>query len=49
MYLRDTNLVSDVQRCLPKLVAWLASVDPASRNVADFDDVGLTIINPWQS
>ncbi|WP_137933080.1 type II toxin-antitoxin system VapC family toxin [Mesorhizobium comanense] len=30
MYLLDTNVVSDVQRRLPKPTAWLASVDPAS-------------------
>lgn len=30
MYLLDTNIVSDVQRRLPKPTAWLASVDPAS-------------------
>ncbi|TPI81246.1 type II toxin-antitoxin system VapC family toxin [Mesorhizobium sp. B2-8-9] len=30
MYLLDTNVVSDVQRRLPKPTAWLASVDPTS-------------------
>ncbi|TGQ43929.1 type II toxin-antitoxin system VapC family toxin [Mesorhizobium sp. M00.F.Ca.ET.216.01.1.1] len=30
MYLLDTNIVSDVQRRLPKPTAWLASIDPAS-------------------
>ncbi|MBZ9737624.1 MULTISPECIES: type II toxin-antitoxin system VapC family toxin [unclassified Mesorhizobium] len=30
MYLFDTNVVSDVQRRLPKPTAWVASVDPAS-------------------
>ncbi|RWC34626.1 MAG: type II toxin-antitoxin system VapC family toxin [Mesorhizobium sp.] len=30
MYLLDTNIVSDVQRRLPKPTAWLASVDLAS-------------------
>ena len=30
MYLLDTNIVSDVQRRLPKLTEWLASVDPTS-------------------
>ena len=33
MYLLDTNVVSDVQRRLPKPTAWLASVDPASVNL----------------
>ncbi|RUW33974.1 MULTISPECIES: type II toxin-antitoxin system VapC family toxin [unclassified Mesorhizobium] len=30
MYLLDTNIVSDVQRRLPKPTAWVASIDPAS-------------------
>lgn len=30
MYLLDTNVVSDVQRRLPKPTAWLGSVDPTS-------------------
>lgn len=30
MYLLDTNIVSDVQRRLPKPIEWLASVDPTS-------------------
>ncbi|SFO44249.1 hypothetical protein SAMN03159463_01916 [Mesorhizobium sp. NFR06] len=30
MYLLDTNVVSDVQRRLPKPIAWLASVEPVS-------------------
>jgi len=30
MYLLDTNIVSDVQRRLPKPTEWLASVDPTS-------------------
>ncbi|PBC10707.1 type II toxin-antitoxin system VapC family toxin [Mesorhizobium sp. WSM3859] len=30
MYLLDTNVVSDVQRRLPKPTAWIASIDPAS-------------------
>jgi predicted nucleic acid-binding protein len=30
MYLLDTNVVSDVQRRLPKPTEWLASVDPTS-------------------
>lgn len=30
MYLLDTNIVSDVQRRLPKPTAWLASIDPES-------------------
>ncbi|MBZ9848545.1 type II toxin-antitoxin system VapC family toxin [Mesorhizobium sp. CA14] len=30
MYLLDTNVVSDVQRRLPKPTSWLASVDPTS-------------------
>ncbi|RUW57851.1 type II toxin-antitoxin system VapC family toxin [Mesorhizobium sp. M7A.F.Ca.US.008.03.1.1] len=30
MYLLDTNVVSDVQRRLPKPTAWVASIDPAS-------------------
>lgn len=34
MYLLDTNVVSDVQRRLPKPTAWLASVDPASVNLS---------------
>jgi hypothetical protein len=34
MYLLDTNIVSDVQRRLPKPTAWLASVDPASINLS---------------
>ncbi|RUU06674.1 type II toxin-antitoxin system VapC family toxin [Mesorhizobium sp. USDA-HM6] len=34
MYLLDTNVVSDVQRRLPKPAAWLASVDPASVNLS---------------
>lgn len=34
MYLLDTNVVSDVERRLPKPTAWLASVDPASLNLS---------------
>jgi predicted nucleic acid-binding protein len=34
MYLLDTNIVSDVQRRLPKPIAWLASVDPESLNLS---------------
>lgn len=34
MYLLDTNVVSDVERRLPKPTAWLASVDPASVNLS---------------
>ncbi|RWL18386.1 MAG: type II toxin-antitoxin system VapC family toxin [Mesorhizobium sp.] len=34
MYLLNTNIVSDVQRRLPKPTAWLASVDPASINLS---------------
>lgn len=34
MYLLDTNVVSDVERRLPKPLAWLASVDPASVNLS---------------
>ncbi|RVB79499.1 MULTISPECIES: type II toxin-antitoxin system VapC family toxin [unclassified Mesorhizobium] len=30
MYLLDTNIVSDVERRLPKPTAWLASIDPDS-------------------
>jgi predicted nucleic acid-binding protein len=30
MYLLDTNVVSDIQRRLPKPTAWLASADPSS-------------------
>ncbi|MER9138117.1 type II toxin-antitoxin system VapC family toxin [Mesorhizobium sp. M0830] len=30
MYLLDTNIVSDVQRRLPKPTEWLTSVDPTS-------------------
>ncbi|WP_192254972.1 type II toxin-antitoxin system VapC family toxin [Mesorhizobium caraganae] len=30
MYLLDMNIVSDVQRRLPKPTEWLASVDPTS-------------------
>lgn len=30
MYLLDTNVVSDIQRRLPKPTAWLASIDPFS-------------------
>jgi predicted nucleic acid-binding protein len=30
MYLFDTNVVSDLQRRLPKPTAWVASIDPAS-------------------
>jgi predicted nucleic acid-binding protein len=34
MYLLDTNIVSDVERRLPRPTAWLASVDPASVNLS---------------
>ncbi|ESY80526.1 plasmid stabilization protein [Mesorhizobium sp. LNHC221B00] len=34
MYLLDTNIVSDVQRRLPKPTEWLASVDPTSVNLS---------------
>lgn len=34
MYLLDTDIVSDVQRRLPKPTDWLASVDPASVNLS---------------
>ena len=34
MYLLDTNIVSDVQRRLPKPTAWLASIDPESLNLS---------------
>ncbi|UCI30575.1 type II toxin-antitoxin system VapC family toxin [Mesorhizobium sp. B4-1-4] len=34
MYLLDTNVVSDVERRLPKPTAWLASVDPSSVNLS---------------
>jgi toxin FitB len=34
MYLLDTNIVSDVQRRLPKPTAWLASIDPGSLNLS---------------
>ncbi|ESY64487.1 type II toxin-antitoxin system VapC family toxin [Mesorhizobium sp. M0051] len=34
MYLLDTNIVSDVQRRLPKPTAWLASIDPDSLNLS---------------
>ena len=34
MYLLDTNVVSDVQRRLPKPSAWLGSVDPSSINLS---------------
>ncbi|MEO5755680.1 MAG: type II toxin-antitoxin system VapC family toxin [Mesorhizobium sp.] len=34
MYLLDTNVVSDVQRRLPKPTAWLASIDPTSLNLS---------------
>lgn len=34
MYLLDTNIVSDVERRLPKPTAWLASVDPTSVNLS---------------
>lgn len=34
MYLLDTNIVSDVQRRLPKPTEWLASVDPDSLNLS---------------
>ena len=34
MYLLDTNVVSDVQRRLPKPSAWLGSVDPTSINLS---------------
>lgn len=34
MYLLDTNVVSDVQRRLPKPTAWLASIDPGSVNLS---------------
>ncbi|TIU60995.1 MAG: type II toxin-antitoxin system VapC family toxin, partial [Mesorhizobium sp.] len=34
MYLLDTNVVSDVQRRLPKPTAWIASIDPASINLS---------------
>ncbi|MER8750508.1 type II toxin-antitoxin system VapC family toxin [Mesorhizobium sp. M1050] len=30
MYLLDTNIVSDVQRRLPRPTGWLTSVDPTS-------------------
>ena len=34
MYLLDTNIVSDVQRRLPKPTAWLTSIDPGSVNLS---------------
>lgn len=34
MYLLDTNIVSDVQRRLPKPTEWLASIDPGSLNLS---------------
>ena len=34
MYLLDTNIVSDVQRRLPKPTSWLASIDPDSLNLS---------------
>lgn len=34
MYLLHTNIVSDVQRRLPKPTAWLASIDPDSLNLS---------------
>ncbi|MER8695104.1 type II toxin-antitoxin system VapC family toxin [Mesorhizobium opportunistum] len=34
MYLLDTNIVSDVQKRLPKPTDWLSSVDPASVNLS---------------
>lgn len=34
MYLLDTNIVSDVERRLPKPTAWLASIDPGSLNLS---------------
>jgi predicted nucleic acid-binding protein len=34
MYLLDTNIVSDVQRRLPKPTAWLASIDQESINLS---------------
>ncbi|MCA0033770.1 type II toxin-antitoxin system VapC family toxin [Mesorhizobium sp. B263B2A] len=34
MYLLDTNIVSDVQRRLPRPTEWLASVDPTSVNLS---------------
>lgn len=34
MYLLDTNIVSDVQRRLPKPTAWLASIDPTSASLS---------------
>lgn len=34
MYLLDTNVVSDVQRRLPKPTAWLGSVDPTSASLS---------------
>ncbi|WP_378947131.1 type II toxin-antitoxin system VapC family toxin [Mesorhizobium sp. ANAO-SY3R2] len=34
MYLLDTNIVSDVQRRLPKPTDWLASIDPYSVNLS---------------
>ena len=34
MYLLDTNIVSDVQRRLPKPSDWLASIDPYSVNLS---------------
>jgi predicted nucleic acid-binding protein len=34
MYLLDTNIVSDVQRRLPKPTEWLASIDPESLNLS---------------
>lgn len=34
MYLLDTNIVSDVQRRLPKPTEWLATIDPYSVNLS---------------
>ncbi|AWC21747.1 type II toxin-antitoxin system VapC family toxin [Aminobacter sp. P9b] len=34
MYLLDTNIVSDVQRRLPKPTDWLATIDPYSVNLS---------------
>ncbi|MDQ2801350.1 MAG: hypothetical protein M3Y41_01185 [Pseudomonadota bacterium] len=55
MYLIDTSVLSEARRRSPIAVRWLGATDAAlvhrkilvTRNVADFEDTGAGLYNPW--
>ena len=56
MIVLDTNVVAELMRPKPspQVVAWAATVlahgnSLATRNLADFGDLGLRLINPWEN